>query len=79
MRIPHGSQHLPGLNIDCSGVVKAINRNIASKPGKPATPLLDAPPALLQTLLLTLTGKGTRQFNRSLFVLAPAWSLALMR
>ena len=67
MRIPHGSQHLPGLNIDCSGVVKAINRNIASKPGKPATPLLDAPPALLQTLLLTLTGKGTRQFNRSRF------------
>ena len=29
--------------------------------------MLDASPALLQSLLLTLTGKGTRQFNRSRF------------
>ena len=67
MRIPEGAQNLPGLNIDCSDVVKAINRNIVGKPGKPPNPLLDAPPALLQTLLLTLTGKGTRQFSRSRF------------
>ena len=66
-RIPEGAQNLPGLNIDCSGVVKAINRNIVGKPGKIPNPLLDASPALLQSLLLTLTGKGTRQFNRSRF------------
>ena len=67
MGSPDGAATVSGLSIDCSGVVSAISHSISAKPGQADAPHIDASPAFLQTLLMVLTGKGTRQFSRTRF------------
>jgi hypothetical protein len=56
-----------GLLIDCKQVLAAIDRNLTQPPGAAVQPELAAPPALLQSLRLTLDGRSARRFGRTRF------------
>jgi hypothetical protein len=66
-RLPAGTSVFGCLLIDCNQVIAAIDRNMARRPGKTIDPVLNASPALLQTLRLAISGKSARRFSRTRF------------
>jgi hypothetical protein len=67
MRVPAGTSIFGSLLIDCNQVIAAIDRNLSRRPGKTIDPVLDASPALLQTLRMAISGKSARRFSRTRF------------
>ncbi len=66
-RLPAGLSIFGSMVLDCNQVLAALDRNITRRPGKKVEPDLDAPPATLQCLRVSIGGKSARRFSRTHF------------
>mgnify|MGYP003493262292 FL=1 len=66
-RLPRGIPIFDGIIIDCSGVLKALDRSVNRHTEITDEPGLEIPPALLHTLQLALGGRSMRRFARKRF------------
>lgn len=55
------------LIFDCTQILTVLDRNLTRQVGQSIEPALDAPPALLQNLRVTIGGKSARRFSRTRF------------
>jgi hypothetical protein len=64
---PETGSDVSSLIIDCSAIVSVISEQVSARRSKVTKPQIEGSSAFLQTLLMILSGKATRQFSRTRF------------